>query len=46
MEQGRKGFVHQRMREPDFGAIHGAISGGFEDGEIVCVFGIEDEGID
>ena len=46
MGEGRKGFIHQRMREPDFGAVHRAISGGFEDGEIVCVFGVEEEGVD
>lgn len=42
----RKRFIHQCMRKPDFGTIHGAISGGFEYGEIICVFGVEEEGLD
>lgn len=36
--------IHQSMRESDFGTIHGAISGGFEDGEGFCVLGVEEEG--
>lgn len=38
--------VHQSVGEADFGAVYGTISGGFEDGEIICVFGVEEEGVD
>lgn len=42
----KKSSVHQGMGKPDFGTVDGAISGGFEDGEIICVFGVEEEGVD
>ena len=52
MEEGKGGKekqgspVHQSMRESHFGTVHGAISSGFEDGEIICVSRVEEEGVD
>lgn len=45
-KERRKRFIHQRMWKPDFGTVHGAISGGFEDGKKICIFWIEEERID
>lgn len=38
--------IHQRMRKPHFGSVDGAISRGFQDGEVICVFGIEDNALE
>jgi hypothetical protein len=34
---------HERMREPDFAAVDGAVARGFDDGEDIVVFGVEDD---
>lgn len=45
-EEGiEKRNVHQRMREPHFGTVDGAIARGFHDSEVICVFGIENHAL-
>ena len=34
------------MRKADFGSVDGAIAGGFDDGEIVGVLGVENYAVD
>lgn len=38
--------LHQRVREADFGPVHGAIAGCFDEGEDFGVMGVTDEPID
>jgi len=38
--------LHEGVREADFGSVDGAIAGGFEEGEVVGIFGVQDDAVD
>ena len=38
--------LHECMGEADFGSVDGSIAGCFDEGKVVCIFGIEDDLVD
>ncbi len=42
----RERCLHEGVREADFGSVNGAIAGGFEEGEVVGVLGVQDDAVD